>query len=161
MVKKYTAEDKRKLTESVFALMEQGTPLGKSCKQIGVPKACIQRWCADSPEYASQYARAREALLEHWAEEVATIADQDPVQIVDQNGIARYDSAAVQHQRLRVDSRKWLLSKLKPKQYGEKIVTEHSGVDGGPITVAGLDLKNLSDDELEKMNLLLSKVVNK
>lgn len=161
MATKYTSEDKRRISRQVFNLMEQGVPLGKSCKQIGIPKGTVQDWIKASEELTGQYAIAREALLEHWAEEVATISDEDPMQIVDQNGIARYDSAAVQHQRLRVDSRKWLLSKLKPKQYGDKIVTEHSGVDGGPITLAGLDLKNLSDDELEKMNLLLSKVANK
>jgi len=35
--------------------------------------------------------------------------------------------------RLRVDSRKWLASKLAPKKYGEKVSAELSGPDGGPI----------------------------
>ncbi len=37
----------------------------------------------------------------------------------------------VQRSRLRVDSRKWLLSKLKPERYGDKL--QHSGPGGGPV----------------------------
>lgn len=160
MATKYTDADKRKLTERVFALMQTGMPLGKSCKNAGVPKGTVQGWIAADAAMASQYALAREALLEHWAEEVVTVADDDPAQVVDQNGIARYDSAAVQHQRLRVDSRKWLLSKLKPKEYGDKVTQEHTGADGGPITMAAVDLKNLNDDELAAMKALMMKATS-
>jgi hypothetical protein len=45
----------------------------------------------------------------------------------------RVDSAAVQHQRLRVDSRKWLLSKIVPKIYGDRVALDHAG--GVAITV--------------------------
>jgi len=158
MATKYTDADKRKIADKVFRLMETGMPLGKSCKETGVPKATVQGWIAADTAIAGQYALAREALLEHWAEEVVTVADDDPAQVVDQNGVARYDSAAVQHQRLRVDSRKWVLSKLKPKQYGDKITNEHTGVDGGPIALAAVDLKNLSDKELAEMKALMAKI---
>jgi hypothetical protein len=160
MATKYTDADKRKLTERVFALMQTGMPLGKSCKETGVPKATVQGWIAADAAIAGQYALAREALLEHWAEEVVTVADDDPAQVVDQNGIARYDSAAVQHQRLRVDSRKWVLSKLKPKEYGDKVTQEHTGADGGPIALAAVDLKNLSDEELAAMKTLMAKATS-
>jgi hypothetical protein len=33
----------------------------------------------------------------------------------------------VQHQRLRVDSRKWLLSKVLPKLYGDRVAVDHGG----------------------------------
>jgi hypothetical protein len=42
----------------------------------------------------------------------------------------------IQRSRLRVDSRKWLASKLAPKKYGDKVSTELSGPDGGPIREA-------------------------
>lgn len=157
MATKYTDADKRKISNQVFGLMRLGVPLGKSCKEVGVPKATVQGWIAADADMSGQYALAREELLEHWAEEVVTVADEEPATVVDQNGVARYDSAAVQHQRLRVDSRKWTLSKLKPKQYGDKITNEHTGADGGPIALAAVDLKNLSDEELKAMQLLMEK----
>ena len=39
----------------------------------------------------------------------------------------------IQRSRLRVDSRKWLASKLAPKKYGDRLAAELSGPDGGPI----------------------------
>jgi hypothetical protein len=33
----------------------------------------------------------------------------------------------IDHRRLKVDTRKWYLSKLAPKRYGDRIAVEHSG----------------------------------
>ena len=55
--------------------------------------------------------------------------DQEPGYVV--NG------EAIQRSRLRVDARKWLLSKLAPKKYGDKIETTLQGPDGGAIQVVG------------------------
>ena len=156
-MKKYTETEKKKITEQVCALMSAGMPCGKACSKVGVPKSTFLGWTQTGGSAADQYALAREELIDHWAEDVLNIADADPVQVVDQNGVARYDAAAVQHARLRIDSRKWLLSKLKPKEYGDKVTQEHTGKDGGPITMAGIDLKNLEDGELDNMMKLLEK----
>jgi hypothetical protein len=67
------------------------------------------------------------------------------------------NSDVVAHKRLQVDTRKWLLSKVLPKIYGDKIVQEHIGANGGPIALAAVDMKNLTDEELESMNLMLTK----
>jgi hypothetical protein len=63
----------------------------------------------------------------------------------------------IAHKRVQIDTRKWMLSKMLPKVYGDKVTTEHSGVDGGPIAIAAVDLKNLSDEELENMQRLMMK----
>lgn len=156
-MKKYTDADKKKIASQVCALMSSGMPAGKACAKVGVPKSTFLGWTQTVGSVADQYALAREELLEHWAEDVLNIADTDPAQVIDQNGVARYDAAAVQHARLRIDSRKWLLSKLVPKKYGDKITQEHTGKDGGPITMAAMDLKNLDDDELDTMMKMLEK----
>lgn len=39
----------------------------------------------------------------------------------------------VDRSRLQVDSRKWLLSKLVPHKYGDKITQEISGPNGKPL----------------------------
>jgi hypothetical protein len=43
------------------------------------------------------------------------------------------DAAAVNRDRLRVDTRKWLLSKALPKIYGDKLTAELTGKDGAPL----------------------------
>lgn len=94
------------------------------------------KWLAANEGFAKQYARAREEQAEFFADEIKDIADEQPPTIRDREGEAvgvRMDSAFVAWQRLRIDSRKWVASKLKPKTYGEKMVQEHTGADGGAI----------------------------
>jgi hypothetical protein len=154
---KYKDSEKQKLVDKVCTMMSGGLPCGKSCVKSGVPKSTFLGWVKAGGSFADQYASAREAMIHAIAEEVLAISDSEPVTIVDQHGISRYDSAAVQHQRLRVDSRKWLLSKMMPKVYGDKTTQEVTGANGGPLTITALDLKNLTDDELDNMDYLMSK----
>ena len=87
----------------------------------------------------------REDLIERIAQETIDIADA-PVATTDKGGI---DSAAVQKQRLQVDTRRWLLSKLAPKRYGEKL--ELSGDPAAPLVSrierAIVGVKNTSDPD--------------
>ncbi len=39
----------------------------------------------------------------------------------------------IQHRRLQVDARKWMLAKALPNIYGDKLTAEVTGKDGGPI----------------------------
>lgn len=99
----------------------------------------IMRWVAADEVFREQYARAREVLLEHWAEEILEISDdssQDVVTVPDgESTVERVDHEHIARSKLRVDSRKWLLSKLAAKKYGDKISTELTGPNGGPIQV--------------------------
>lgn len=60
----------------------------------------------------------------------------------------------VQRSRLRVDTRKWILSKLAPKRYGDKL--QHTGDGGGPIRVRP-DLSKLTDEELDALERILGR----
>jgi len=76
--------------------------------------------------FVDQYAHAREAGLLTWADEILEIADDS----------ADLESGpAVQAARLRVDSRKWLLSKLMPKQFGDRLGIEGPGGEAVQINV--------------------------
>ena len=72
------------------------------------------RWLADDEggELREQYARARDAQSDVIADEILMIADteDDP-----------------QKARVRIDARKWLAGKMKPKVYGDKQTVEHQG----------------------------------
>lgn len=79
------------------------------------------------------------------ADEIIDIADASEGDvIVDEDGRRLIDNEAVQRARLRVDSRKWLLSKLVPKKYGDKIDLSVSGsltgiIETLPIASRGED----------------------
>ena len=72
------------------------------------------------------------------ADEITDIADDSSNDWMDRktksgDTIRVIDHEAINRSRLRVDARKWIASKLKPKKYGEKLDLTHQGPNGGPI----------------------------
>jgi len=97
-------------------------------------KRTVLKWLASLPEFVTQYAHAREAQADAYADEIAEIADDGKRDYtVDADGVAFVDHDHIARARLRVDARKWIASKLKPKKYGDKLTAELSGPNGGPI----------------------------
>jgi hypothetical protein len=87
----------------------------------------VYRWLREHPEFCQNYMRAREDQADYIADELIEITDDSALEPADK--------------RIRVDARKWLASKYKPKVYGDKIMTEHSGTIG---------TTDLSDEELTR-----------
>jgi len=74
------------------------------------------------------YTRACEDRADLMADEILEIADNiSGDMIILKDGREVIDNAVVNRDRLRVDSRKWLLAKLQPKKYGDKLDVAHSG----------------------------------
>lgn len=87
-------------------------------------------WLTKHKDFVDKYACAREAQAEFYASEIIDIADETPIteRPDPDGGMTRcVDSAGVQRNKLRVDTRKWIASKLLPKKYGDKQQVEHSG----------------------------------
>lgn len=102
----------------------------------------IYRWLANNPEFNSQYARAKEQQTAVMAEEILELADTPrigqkvkseagPVDSEGNPGEIRVTEIMtadmIDHRKLQIESRKWLMGKLRPKVYGDKLQTEHSG----------------------------------
>ena len=119
--------DRRKLADMVLAGMRGGPSALKACEAAGVHQSTFNTWLNDDAALAVDYARAREDLIERMAQEVLDLSDSD----VGLQPDGKKDWAAVQKHKLQVDTRKWLLSKLAPKKYGEKL--EVSGDPDNPL----------------------------
>jgi hypothetical protein len=136
-----------KLVTAICTGIAEGMSLRKVCELDGMPSiSTVLRWLADDArqEFRDQYARAREAQADFLAEEILSIADEQCTMVrADKHGSRDddgdggtevvFDSTAVARNRLRVDARKWLASKMAPKKYGDKIEATHTGPNGGPI----------------------------
>lgn len=113
----------------------------------------VFRWLSENKSFQEQYARAKEAQAEYYADEILDIADDGTNDWMDKlNSDGEVIGEVVNHEniqrsRLRVDSRKWLLSKLIPKKYGDKVQQEISGPDGGPIQTEASIRPQLSRDQ--------------
>jgi hypothetical protein len=109
--------------------MELGESLRQICATPGMPsRTTVMRWLEAQPEFRESYARARERLVEFWADEIIEIADDTEKDFVDR----KVDHENINRSRLRVDARKWLMSKLAPRKYGDKIAATVSGDPDNP-----------------------------
>lgn len=116
----------------ILECMENGMSLRESCIANDVAISTFMRWVAQDKDLAEQYSHARARLLDIQAEELELIGDQ---------AAAAESAVTVAGLRLKSDNRKWLLSKLAPKKYGDKIDLNHSGSIARPVT-------DLTDDDL-------------
>ena len=128
-----------------------GESLTAICKDEKIPSfRTVFTWLADRPDFLQQYARARETQAERMAEEILSIADDsssdvatrynekgDPYEVTDHDHINRC--------RLRVDSRKWLLSKMIPKKYGDATLLKHADPDGNILKVQVEEIKGSTE----------------
>ena len=81
-----------------------------------------------------------------------------PMEKTDGNGNTSFDGAYIQWMRLRVDARKWVAAKLKPRKYGDRV--ELAGDKDSPLKMeASIEAKGLFDALLQ--NLELKKQANK
>lgn len=97
------------------------------CAQDGMPGVTtILKWLRENTnEFAVQYARAKEEQADFLAEEMIDIADDGrndlmTVTFGDQS-YEKENKEVTNRSRLRVDTRKWIASKLKPKKYGDRL----------------------------------------
>ena len=141
------------IRQKIIDRLRDGESLRAICRDEGMPvESIVRRWAEDDPQgYGAQYAKARDAGLEHMADELLEIADDGTNDWMEKRN-SEGDVAAVvadhehiNRSRLRVDTRKWLLSKMAPKRYGDRLIAEHSGPDGGPI-----ETKDVSAEELAR-----------
>lgn len=133
----------RELADEICERIADGETLRQVCRLKGIPASTVRRWVLnDIDGFSARYTHARDLCLESWADEVVEIGDDaandwmsrehknspddDPKKVAWQ-----VNGEHVTRSRLRVDSRKWLLSKLKPERYGDKV--EHTGAGGGAI----------------------------
>ena len=119
---------KRKKFEKVCERIAGGESLASIGQTEGLPcKEAILSWLrrADGEDrtwLVGLYAQAREDQADHYADEIVTIADDDDRDYgIDDNGNEIFKGENVQRSRLRVDARKWVAGKLKPRKYSDKL----------------------------------------
>lgn len=93
--------------------------LSEVCDSFNISSRTFFRWIADDEDLRHKYTSAREEQAEFLADEIVKISNGeglDATPFVGKNYIDR--------DRLKVEARKWVAAKLKPKKYGDKIEQE-------------------------------------
>ena len=142
---KYSPE----IADEICRRVANGEPLKSICEGTkGMPDdSAIRAWVlSDRDGFTAKYQDACRTRADRWADEIITIADL-PVPL-DTNG--RGDNAAIQRHRLMVDTRKWIVQKMLPKVYGDRI--EHTG-DISIQVITGVPHRDDDDDVADATSL--------
>lgn len=107
----------RRLCETIAT----GRSLADVCREPWAPnRATVNRWEHANPDFAAAIYDARTVACDELADQCISISDE-PVK----------DSAAASRQRMRIEARHWMISKVRPKQYGDQIRVDMN-VKGDP-----------------------------
>jgi hypothetical protein len=129
------------VANEICGRLSKGETLRSICRDKGMPdEAVVRGWALDDREgFYSHYARARDLGLDAMADGLLDIADNGTNDYVEKNDPGnpgyRFNGEHQQRSRLRVDTRKWYLSKLAPKRYGDRSSLELTGANGGPVAI--------------------------
>lgn len=111
----------------ICARMSEGESLRSICRDPSMPAlSTVFLWIGKFPQFSEQYKLAMAARADAMFEELFDIADDgqnDWMEIQDKDGDCvgwKLNGEHVQRSRLRIDTRKWALSKMMPKKYGDK-----------------------------------------
>ena len=104
--------------ETIVEGIADGKSLSSVLKAPNMPSHALARlMIKDNVVFREAYERALQHRADRLAEEILELADEDPPEGLEGASL----NAWVQNNRLRVDTRKWIASKLKPKTYGDRI----------------------------------------
>lgn len=127
--------------------LAKGRSLRLICKDDKVSKSSglIRYHLLHDTKFLEQYEIARNIGLDVMADELLEIADDGTNDFVtkhnkDGSSYLAVNIEHIQRSRLRSDVRKWYLSKLAPKRYGDRIQTDLTNSDGS--------LQGISIDEV-------------
>jgi hypothetical protein len=130
----------QEITTAICIRLGLGESLREICRDETMPdKSTVMRWLATHATFRDQYASAREAQADYYADEIIEISDDatnDFMKRKNGDEVEEVENKEVlARSRLRVDTRKWLMARMAPKKYGDKVTQEHVGDASSPLNV--------------------------
>jgi len=128
------SEDERnELISKIISEIADGKSLRETCRELNAKPSNFLRWIESSPLLVEQYARAMQIRSDIIFDEILDIADDGSNDLMTiQKGDESYEmenKEVTNRSKLRVDARKWVLAKMQPKKYGDKMEIEQTIID--------------------------------
>lgn len=157
----YKKEEIELIFNDICDIISEGSRSLKSIlRDEGMPSSqTFYKWLSDDVEKSNQYARACELRAHNIFDEMFDISDDgsnDWMEIKDKEGENigwKVNGEAVQRSKLRIDARKWALSKMSPKKYGDASLIKIANNEGGELKINAIfqtDLLNVPADDSPK-----------
>ncbi len=133
-------EFKQHVADIICERLADGESLREICQDENMPhRSTVFKWLSRIEAFADQYARAREAQADAIFDDVLEIADDgrnDWMEKYGRDGESigwQENGEALRRSQLRIDARKWMAGKLRPKKYGDKLALTDG--DGGGLVI--------------------------
>lgn len=138
------------IADIILDRLAGGESLRSICRDPAMPDgSTVRKWIARNPDFSRQYAIAREEQADSIFDETLDIADSIP---------AEAPNEEIQRARLRIDTRKWVAGKIRPKKYGDLLKHEVTGADGGAIAMQAVNVGQLDYDQREALAGMLEQL---
>ena len=113
------------LADEICKRISEGRSVNRISRQDDMPvRSTIYRWITEKPEFKDKYERALKEREDYHFDEMLDIAD-----------LVEEDNIKIQKAKLMIDTRKWVLSRMNPKKYGDK-AGETETIDDNPTPVS-------------------------
>jgi hypothetical protein len=128
----------RELADEICRRISEGESLRSICRDPDIPvsEGAVRAWSREDRDgFAVRFRIARDLQLDGWSDLIVDLADRQDLDPRDR--------------AIRIDTRKWLMSKLAPKRYGERLL--HASDPDNPIQVLhrNVSLEVLSPAQLD------------
>lgn len=148
----------QKLATDICTRIADGESLRDICSEKKMPnRSTVHLWLLDPKKktFSDQYELACNIRAENMFDELTEIADDGSNDYVTKENVNgdEYEvvnSEHIQRSRLRVDTRKWYLSKVLPKKFGEKldVTTDGKALSVAVIAYGGITTTQLPTETL-------------
>ena len=113
----YSAKEKQTKFDAICDIIISGKSLRTALSKVKLSSQTFFVWIREDEIMSKQYARATVERAELMFEDMLDIADKAP-KLTNTKFGTTVDTGDIQHKRVKIDTRKWALSKMNPKKYG-------------------------------------------
>ena len=137
------------LAETLCKRIAEGESLRAICRDPGMPtEGAVRAWARDNRDgFGARYRLARELQFEFWADQIVELADAS--------------EADPRDRQVRIDVRKWLLSKLAARRYGERLLVASEPENPIRVLHEQVGLDRLISEQLASLEIFAQAMVQK
>ena len=142
----FSEEQKKTILNIIFASIADGNSLRSICANAPEDfphRDTINEWIKANEYFSDQYARAMEKRQESLFEEIIDIADKSIPGVPDE--LIQDDMVTIQRDKLKIETRKWILGKMNPKKYGERAIIEGDKENPLQLNISLKDMVSFTD----------------
>ena len=150
------AKEKRAGTvEGICKRIAVGENLAAICRGKGTPGLrTFWTWLSEDRALVERYELALTMRAQIFAEELVAIADDRSRDVIQTDDGPTFDLDHIMRTKLRVNTRQWVMSRLLQRRYGDRVVQEITGADGGPVQTV-----SLNENMLARLEAIRAKMI--